>query len=104
MVTKERRPKKTATLQFRVNPGIRDEAERVFSDCGLTMSEAFHAFLKQSINVGGLPFLLVTDAKSILKRQAEERLFAALEAGETSARRDGWISSDDVEREFGVSR
>ena len=102
MVTKERRPTKTATVQFRVNPGIRDEAERVFADCGLTMSEAFHAFLKQSINVGGLPFLLVSDAKEILKRQAEERLFT-LEVGEASARRDGWVSSDDVEREFGVA-
>ena len=104
MFTKNRRPVKTATLQFRVNPGIRDEAERVFADCGLTMSEAFHAFLKQSINVGGLPFLLVSDAKEILKRQAEERLFTALEVGEVSARQDGWVSSDDVEREFGVPR
>ena len=45
----------------------------------------------------------MSDAKEILKRQAEERLFSALEEGEASARRDGWVSSKDIEREFGVS-
>lgn len=94
---------KTSTIQFRVNPGVRREAERVFADCGLTMSEAFHTFLRQSINVGGLPFLVVRDAKETLRRQAEERLFAELAAGEASAARNGWIDAADVAREFGVA-
>ena len=90
---------KTSTIQFRVNPAVRRRAERVFAECGLTMSEAFHTFLQQSINVGGLPFLVVRDAKETLRRQAEERLFAELSAGEMSAARDGWIDSDKVARE-----
>lgn len=33
----------------------------VFAERGLTLSQAFHLFLQQSINVGGLPFLVVRD-------------------------------------------
>lgn len=93
---------KTATFQVRINPDVRKKAERVFGECGLTLSQAFHLFLQQSINVGGLPFLVVNDAGETLRREAERRLFRALDEGEASARRGGWVAEDDILAEFGA--
>ena len=81
---------------------MRRRAESVFAECGLTLSQAFHLFLQQSINVGGLPFLVVKDAGDTLRHEAERRLFDALRAGEASAERDGWVAEKDVLAEFGA--
>ena len=99
--TLKKRPK-TSTFQVRINPDVRTRAERVFDSCGLTLSQAFHLFLQQSINVGGLPFLVVNDAGASLRREAERRLFHALDEGEASARRDGWVGESDILAEFGA--
>ena len=50
---------KTATFQMRINPEIKNEAERVFSRCGLSFTDAVNLFLQQSINAGGLQYLLI---------------------------------------------
>lgn len=93
---------KNGTFQMRINPEVRKRAEEIFSECGLTLSQAFHLFLQQSINVGGLPFLVVRDGGETLRREAERRLFDAIREGEESAVRDGWVSERDVLAEFGV--
>lgn len=49
---------KTATFQMRINPEIKQEAENVFSNYGLSLTEAFNIFLQQSLNSNGFPFLL----------------------------------------------
>ena len=104
MATTVKKQPKTGTFQMRINPDIRRKAERVFGECGLTLSQAFHLFLQQSINVGGLPFLVVNDAGESLRREAERRLFNALDEGEASARRDGWVAEADIMAEFGGRR
>ena len=96
------KPTKTSTFQLRINPEVRKQAENVFAECGLTLSQAFHLFLQQSINVGGLPFLVVRDAGKTLRREAECRLFDALREGDVSAGRAGWVAEEDVLAEFGA--
>ena len=102
MPTATKKPTKTSTFQMRINLDIRQQAESVFAECGLTLSQAFHLFLQQSINVGGLPFLVVRDAGDTLRREAEHRLFDALREGEASAARSGWVAEEDVLAEFGA--
>ena len=102
MATVTQKPTKSGTFQLRINPDVRSQAESVFSECGLTLSQAFHLFLQQSINVGGLPFLVVKDAGETLRHEAERRLFDALREGEASAERDGWVAEKDVWAEFGA--
>ena len=92
---------KNGTFQMRINPDVRRRAEEIFAECGLTLSQAFHLFLQQSINVGGLPFLVVRDGGETLRHEAERRLFDAIREGEESAARDGWVSERDVLAEFG---
>ena len=47
---------KTATLNVRIDPEIKNMAEKLYSSFGITITDAINMFLHQSILVGGLPF------------------------------------------------
>lgn len=44
------------TIQSRIKPELKEQAEAVFEAIGLSMGDAIRLFLQQSVNVGGLPF------------------------------------------------
>ncbi|KJV59240.1 addiction module antitoxin, RelB/DinJ family protein [Rickettsia felis str. Pedreira] len=46
----------TVDIRLRVSEDIKTEAEEIFKQMGMTMSEAMRIFLNQCINSGGLPF------------------------------------------------
>lgn len=94
---------KTATFQMRINPEVKKEAEKIYANCGMTLTDAFNAFLQQTINVGGMPFIVNQNSAEVLKNQALALLFAELKVGESSVKTDAdWISEEDVLSEFGV--
>ena len=94
---------KSSTFQMRINPEIRAQVEKIYSNCGLTLTDAINAFLQQSINVGGLPFLVTQDNRQILRQQAIELLMAELKRGDDSVcTDDDWSSLEDAAKEFGV--
>ena len=41
---------------IRLDAKVKDEAERLFADLGMTLSGAMNIFLHQALIVGGLPF------------------------------------------------
>ena len=47
---------KTATLNLRVNPTLKDEAEAVLRRLGIPMSTAIDMYLNQIVMQGGIPF------------------------------------------------
>jgi DNA-damage-inducible protein J len=47
---------KTANLTIRIDPEIKQSAERLFKTFGITLTDAVNIFLHQSLMVGGLPF------------------------------------------------
>lgn len=47
---------KTASVVVKVEPELKAEAEKLFSELGLTLSSAVYLFLRQSIQEGSLPF------------------------------------------------
>ena len=47
---------KTATINMRVNPQVKADAESIFSSLGMTLTEAINVFLHKSVMEGGLPF------------------------------------------------
>ena len=49
---------KTATLNFRVNPDLKNRVENILSSLGLTMSSAIDIYLNQISLTGGIPFPL----------------------------------------------
>lgn len=44
------------TVQARVNPELKQQADALFSALGLSTADAIRIFLQQAVNVGGLPF------------------------------------------------
>ena len=44
------------TVQARVTPELKANAEAVFAAIGLKTSDAIRLFLQQAVNTGGLPF------------------------------------------------
>jgi len=47
---------KSANLNIRIDPVIKQDAESLFNNFGITVSDAVNIFLRQSLMVGGLPF------------------------------------------------
>jgi len=50
---------KTATLNIRVNPDVKENAENVLAKLGIPMATAIDMYLKQISLVGGIPFSVV---------------------------------------------
>lgn len=88
----------TATINMRVNPQVKSDAEYIFSSLGMTLTEAINIFLHKSVMEGGLPFdvrqprynketeAAMREARDIMsgKKQADvhesaEALFSALD-------------------------
>ena len=49
---------KTASLNIRIDPKTKSAAEKLYENFGITITDAVNMFLRQSLNVGGLPFEL----------------------------------------------
>ena len=47
---------KTANLNIRIDPEIKENAEKLYKNFGITVSDAVNIFLHKSLMVGGLPF------------------------------------------------
>ena len=47
---------KTATINMRVSPELKSDAESIFSSLGMTLTEAINVFLHKAVMEGGLPF------------------------------------------------
>ena len=94
---------KTSTFQMRINPEIKAKVEKIYANCGMTLTDAINAFLQQSINVGGLPFLVREDTDEILRKQALEMLLEEAQKGFDSAKNKAdWISEEEIAKEFDV--
>ena len=81
---------KNATLNLRVNPDVKRNAETILSQLGISMSTAVDMYLRQISLVGGIPF-------PVTVRQAPDRvnaeIMSALEIREKMQR-----GLDDVEK------
>ena len=58
------------TVQARISPELKQEAEAVISDIGLSTADAIRVFLKQVVNSGGLPFQPTAKTPSAETREA----------------------------------
>ena len=46
------------TINIRTDKDVKDKAEKIFSELGVSMSTAVNMFLRQTIRHGGIPFEL----------------------------------------------
>ena len=93
---------KTATFQMRINPDVKQQVEDIYARQGLTFTDAVNIFIQQSLNMGGLPFLVSPENEAYMKDKAMRRLMAEIQRGWDSAEKDGWVSEEDAYRLLGV--
>jgi DNA-damage-inducible protein J len=98
---------KTSSLNIRMDPETKADAERVFSQFGITVADAVNIFLKKSIMVGGLPFdvrrpqyneetlAAVREARDIMSGKIKAKSYNSL--AELNAELDA-----EYEREYGA--
>lgn len=75
---------KTVTLNLRVNPSLKKDAESVLDRLGIPMATAVDMFLNQIVLVGGIPFALTLpggpEGIDVTKMQ-EEQFHAKIQEG-----------------------
>ena len=77
---------KSATINLRLTPQLKKDAEEVFDKLGLSMTNAIEIYLRQVVMRGGLPFDVVIpeedaeqpDLKPIISKQIAERCSAVV--------------------------
>jgi DNA-damage-inducible protein J len=69
----------TANLNVRTNPVVKEQAETIFNELGLSMTSAVNLFLRASIRAHGIPFPLTLDTPN-------RETWAAIEEGRRLAK------------------
>lgn len=85
---------KTSTLHARIETDLKNSAESIFAQLGLTAADAINLFYRQVELHGGLPFELKVPSKVL----AEQKLFDEIEIGKKSAETDGFLSLADSKK------
>lgn len=73
---------KTSNLNIRIEPDIKEQAEQLFSQFGITITDAVNIFLYQSLNYGGIPFELKTKKPNAVTLAAMKEADAIAESGQ----------------------
>ena len=83
---------KTATINMRIEPAVKAQAEEVFSSFGISITAAINIFLHASIMEGGFPFqpkqprynkktlLAMREARDIMDGKIKEKRYRSLDA------------------------
>ena len=69
---------KTTNFTVRLDAQIKEDAEKLFGDLGMTLSSAFNIFLHQSLMTQGLPF-------AVRRERPNKTTLAAIAEGERIA-------------------
>lgn len=94
---------KTSTFQMRINPEIKNQAEQIFQNCGMTLTDAINIFIQQSMNVGGLPFVVNQNSREALRNQAIAQLMLEIQKGRDSVQSESdWVSEEAMLARFGI--
>ena len=64
----------TTNLNIRTDKGMKDQAEKIFNELGLTMTTAINIFLRTAVREHGIPFDLKLEAPN-------DTTLAAIEEG-----------------------
>ncbi len=75
---------KSATLNLRINPTLKHDAENVLGRLGIPMSTAIDMFLNQVVLVGGIPFsVTIPNAPKNIdaSRMTEEEFHSKIQRG-----------------------
>ena len=89
---------KTATVQARIDPQLKENVEKILAQLELSSSDAIKLFYRQIELNGGLPFDLKLPAQVL----AEQKLMEKLDVGIQSAETQGWVGFEKTTKLLGV--
>lgn len=90
-------------MDIPAHPMRKNQAEHRFQNCGMTLTDAIHVFSQQSMNVGGLPFIVTQHSREALRGQAIARLMSKIRKGRDSVRSESdWVSEEEMPTHFGI--
>ena len=75
----------TANLCIRIDPELKDQAEILFSELGMSLSTAITVFFRQAVRESKIPFEIKWDRPN--RETAEAMRYAATKALEPEAKR-----------------
>ena len=93
---------KTSTFQMRINPEVKRRVEAVYAKQGMSFTDAVNLFIQQSLNENGLPFLASPANAEFMRTTAMRRLLDEAQKGWDSAKKEGWLSIEDIEAQLGA--
>ena len=80
----------TTNINIRMERDVKEQAEQIFNDLGLTMTAAINQFLRTAIRERGIPFSLKLDVPN-------ETTASAIEEGRRIASDDSVKAYDSIE-------
>ena len=66
-------------LTIRIDAGVKNDAEKLFEDLGMSISTAFNIFLRQAVRMQAIPFAIsrgVTNHATLAAMREAERIAA----------------------------
>lgn len=93
---------KTATLNLRINPIIKNNAENVLKQLGIPMATAVDMFLRQISMTGSIPFAIKLPAPQSINADmmSDAELEKALSDGFKQAETGQLIDFETIEQKF----
>ena len=94
---------KTATLNLRVNPELKANAEMILSRLGIPMSTAIDIFLNQVVLSGGIPFSVTIPqmpADIDVNQMTSNQIHAKLQQGYEEYTENKTMNAADVFKKF----
>ncbi|MDR3263280.1 MAG: type II toxin-antitoxin system RelB/DinJ family antitoxin [Clostridiales bacterium] len=92
---------KTSNLNIRIDPELKKSVENLYSEFGITITDAVNMFFKKSLMEGGLPFALSQPRYNAVTEAAmKEGEFLAREAKEGKIK--GFSSVREMLDDIGV--
>jgi len=80
---------KSAEIRSRIEPDLKQKSSEVLADLGLDLSGAIRLFLRQVVEVGGLPFEVKKPTPETVAAMLEARTMAAARYGSAKDLFDG---------------
>jgi len=95
----------TTNLSIRIDRGLKDEADNVFNEMGMTLTTAITVFIRQAVRQKKIPFEIVLD-NTQGKSPSLSDVIAASERIWESAVQSGTadMNIDDIDAEIKVAR
>jgi len=69
----------TSLLQVRIDPSLKQQAEKLFREIGIDTASAVRMFFKQAIVFGGIPFNIHVGASQTDKKAEAKQAFQRLQ-------------------------